>query len=250
MVTAALAASGLILVICALTVARAPVRSATADDTFRDRWSATHAVPVGTARANPFVATYLRFMHVLARPAASWGCHPGWLTALGVWAASGAAVAADGGRGGAAVAAGVVVASLLLDGLDGAVALLGGRASSFGAVLDTVADRVADALWVGALVLAGGRPEWGLAAIGATAALESTRARGLAVQPDWRGPVTIGERPTRAIATTVGLAGAACWPTTPAATGGLVMTAVPAALGCAQLLWSLRPGPAEGPRAG
>ena len=43
----------------------------------------------------------------------------------------------------------------LLDNVDGAVAVLTGRATAWGAVLDAVADRVGDLALVGALLLAG-----------------------------------------------------------------------------------------------
>ena len=53
------------------------------------------------------------------------------------------------------VAAAVVVLAGLLDNVDGAVAVLTGRATAWGQVLDSVADRVGDLLFLGALYAAG-----------------------------------------------------------------------------------------------
>jgi CDP-diacylglycerol--glycerol-3-phosphate 3-phosphatidyltransferase len=53
------------------------------------------------------------------------------------------------------LAALVVVLSGLLDNLDGAVAVLTGRSTRWGYVLDSTADRVSDLAYVGALLLAG-----------------------------------------------------------------------------------------------
>ncbi len=159
MARTALAASGLLLIICALTIGTRRGMRAPSFAEFQQRWAAVHAVPVSTVD-RPLVRGWLRITRVVAAPLVRLGCHPDWLTAIGLWAGAVVAVTADGGRGGAAVAAVVVVVSVAADALDGAVAVLSDRASRFGAVLDSVADRAVDALWVVALVLAGGRVEW------------------------------------------------------------------------------------------
>lgn len=65
-----------------------------------------------------------------------------------------AAIAAAGGRWPLAAVA-VAVAAGLLDNLDGAVAILAGRTSRWGFVLDSLADRLSDAAYVAALWLLG-----------------------------------------------------------------------------------------------
>ncbi len=76
----------------------------------------------------------------------------------------------------------MVAASGLLDSLDGAVAVLTDRATRWGAVLDSVVDRVSDALYLVALWLVGA-PAWACV-VGRRAAArlqEYARARATAV---------------------------------------------------------------------
>jgi CDP-diacylglycerol--glycerol-3-phosphate 3-phosphatidyltransferase len=146
---------------------------------------------------------------------------PSALTLLGVVLAGLAALAAHGGGTWLYAAFALVVGSGLLDSLDGAVALLSGRTSAVGYVLDSAADRIADAAYVVALLLAGA-PAW-VCATGALLAflLEYVRARAaLAGLPDV-GVVTVWERPSRVIVTAMFLLGAAVyhgWSATAAAT--------------------------------
>ncbi len=109
-------------------------------------------------------------------------------------------VAAPGGRWPLAAAA-VVVAAGLLDNLDGAVAILTGRTSRWGFVLDSLADRVSDTAYL--------LPLWFLGAPGpvcvAGGALmglqEYARARAGNAGMGELGVVTVWERPTRVILT-------------------------------------------------
>lgn len=139
------------------------------------------------------------------------------MTLLGLAVALAAlAPAAGGGRW--PVLAGVVVAvSAVLDNVDGAVALLTGRATRRGFVLDSACDRIADAGYVGALALAGA-PGW-LAVTGGAIAWwhEYVRARAaVAGMPDV-GVVTVSERPTRVIVTAMFLLGCGMYPSASAA---------------------------------
>jgi CDP-diacylglycerol--glycerol-3-phosphate 3-phosphatidyltransferase len=95
----------------------------------------------------------------------------------------------------------VAAASGYADNLDGAVAILRDRVSRWGFVVDSLADRAADAAyllafwWVGA---AGGL----CAAAGAgVVLLEYTRARAGNAGMGEIGVVTVGERPTRVVVT-------------------------------------------------
>jgi CDP-diacylglycerol--glycerol-3-phosphate 3-phosphatidyltransferase len=98
----------------------------------------------------------------------------------------------------------------LLDNLDGAVAVIGGRTSRAGYVLDSVADRFSDALLLGSL--------WVLSAPGLLVALtifvgfvqEYARARAGAARIGEVGVVSISERPTRIVIVSVFL-GLCAW---------------------------------------
>jgi len=131
----------------------------------------------------------------------------------------------------------VVAASGLLDNLDGAVAVMTGRTTRRGFVLDSVCDRIADAGYCAALWLAGAPA--GLAVAGAALAWlhEYTRARAaVAGMPDV-GVVTVSERPTRVIVAAMFLLGAALHPSAAAswATAGSAAWLVVGLVGAAQL---------------
>ncbi len=149
-------------------------------------WEQLHGVP-----ASGLVARWLGLLHT---PATWLRVPPSTLTAAAV------AVAALALAVPAPVAAALVVLSAVLDGLDGAVAVVHDRVTRLGAVLDAVGDRVCDGLFLAALVLAGA-PLWLAVATGVgVLLLELTR---VAV----RRPVTVtvGERPTRVLCIAPGL---------------------------------------------
>ncbi|ANZ41636.1 hypothetical protein BBK82_42500 [Lentzea guizhouensis] len=101
----------------------------------------------------------------------------------------------------------LVVASGVLDGLDGAVALRTGRVRPLGAVVDAVADRLADLLLVLVLLVLGAEPWW-CAAIGGSVLLhEYARAKAQAVGMTSAGAITVAERPIRVIVVAIACAG-------------------------------------------
>jgi phosphatidylglycerophosphate synthase len=100
----------------------------------------------------------------------------------------------------------VVIVSGLLDNLDGCVAVLQGRTSRWGYVLDSLADRACDALYLVALWLAGAPVGLCVGAGAAVVLLEYARARATGAGFDDIGLITIGERPTRIVVTCFGLA--------------------------------------------
>jgi CDP-diacylglycerol--glycerol-3-phosphate 3-phosphatidyltransferase len=141
------------------------------------------------------VRGYLRLVHTAARPFR--GVPPNGLTAAGLLVALAALVPAWLGGGWAVLAAAAVVVSALADSLDGAVAVLSGRATRWGAVLDSVSDRVADLAYLGVLWLLGAAG-WPCAIAGvALFLLEYARARATAAGMEDVGVITVGERPTR-----------------------------------------------------
>lgn len=154
-----------------------------------ERWSALHG---GTdPRGTPFVLGWLRLVHVLG---ARLRVNPNLITALSVVAA--ALVLTVPPWAGALL----VVLSSVCDGLDGAVAVLQDRVTRLGARLDAIADRLCDLLFVLALVVAGA--PWWLGAAVAVAILVLEGSRIVVGRPL---AITVAERPTRVIATAVGL---------------------------------------------
>jgi CDP-diacylglycerol--glycerol-3-phosphate 3-phosphatidyltransferase len=185
-------------------------------DTYYDRWADLHGGY--DPRSNVLVRGWLSGVYVVARPVAAAGVSPDLVTALGVLVSGLAVAVALAGTGWVFLAAAlVVVLSGLVDNLDGAVALLTGRVTRWGHLLDSLADRMSDLLYVGAL-WAAGAPLPVCAAGGALMFLhEYARARAAAGGMTEVGAVTVWERPTRVIVTATFLAAAAAlgdpWPT-------------------------------------
>lgn len=177
---------------------------------YLERWSQLHGGvdPHGSR----FVRGWLGVVYVLARPLAAAGVAPDLVTLGGLAAAGLVAWLAALGGAWFGVAALVVVGSGLLDGLDGAVALLTDRATRFGFVLDSLVDRVADLLYLLALWLAGAPGGVCVAAGAVTVLHEYTRARAAAGGLSDVGVVTVGERPTRVVITAAFLLAAASYP--------------------------------------
>lgn len=156
------------------------------------------------------VRVWLSLCYRVARPLAR--VNPDLLTVCGLVLALGvAAVAALGGRW-PLVAVVLVVLSGLVDSLDGAVAVLAGRTSRWGYVLDSVTDRLSDGAYVAALYVLGAPGELAVAAVALAWLQEYVRARAGAAGMSEVGVVTIAERPTRVIGTALFLLGAGLYP--------------------------------------
>lgn len=186
-------------------------RPSPSEDELALRWAAVH--PGMSAGASPLVRGWLRLMWSLARPLALRGVPPNAVTLVGALLGPAAVAAAAGGsRWLCAAALGLLLGGALADGLDGAVAIVSGRATSAGARLDRLADRLSDACW--ALVLwVLGAPLWAAALlVAATVGQEAWRA---ALGPAAAGLITVCERPTRLVCACIG---ALCGVIAPAAT--------------------------------
>jgi phosphatidylglycerophosphate synthase len=175
------------------------------------RWSELHGgYDPGASR---LVGPWLWLVYTCARPLARLRVPPDAVTALGLVTAAAAAGVARAGGGWLFAAAALVVASALVDSLDGAVAVLTERATPFGYVLDSVVDRCADLLYILALWWVGA-PAGACVAAGAAMLLqEYLRARAGAGGMTEVGVVTVWERPTRVIVTATFLLGAAVYRT-------------------------------------
>jgi CDP-diacylglycerol--glycerol-3-phosphate 3-phosphatidyltransferase len=164
--------------------------------TYLERWSALHG---GADPSGGFVRGWLTVVHALARPLAALRVPPDVVTMLGLAVAATAPLLASLGRGGVAAAALVVALSGLVDSLDGAVAVMTGRVSRWGAVLDGVADRVSDALFAATLWVAGAPAGACAAAVALCWLQEYARARAGAAGMSEVGVLTVNERPTRVV---------------------------------------------------
>jgi CDP-diacylglycerol--glycerol-3-phosphate 3-phosphatidyltransferase len=178
---------------------------------YLDRWQELHGGY--DPRGSRLVGPWLSVVHAVASPLARAGVAPDVVTlsgavvsALVVW------IVSLQGRW-LILAAVVVGLSGLLDSVDGAAAVLQGRTTPFGAVLDSVVDRVSDVLYLVAFAVAGA-PAWVCVAAGSVVLVqEYARARATAVGMDDIGVVTVGERPTRVIVVAMFLLAAGIYPT-------------------------------------
>lgn len=203
------------------------------------RWSQLHGGVDPTS--SPLIRGWLTIAHTCAYPMVRLGMSPNAVTLLGLVVAIGvpvlAAVAVSTSMNWLWVALVVTVLSGLLDSLDGAVAVMTGRTSDGGFVLDSAADRLSDtllfsALWIvaasatavplspvdemsasgspGPVVTAGWVSATALAAILLAMLQEYIRARAAIVGVDEIEVVSVSERPTRIIIVSVFL-GLAAW---------------------------------------
>ncbi|MCK9928530.1 CDP-alcohol phosphatidyltransferase family protein [Frankia sp. Mgl5] len=210
-------------------------------DTYLVEWAALHGGydPRSGAR---MIRIWLDLVYRLARPLAAAGVSPGAVTAATVAATTPVIPAAWAGGRWVLVCPLVVVAGGLLDNLDGAVAVLRARVTSWGYVLDSAADRVCDACHLLALWLVGAPVALVVSAGGAMMMLEYVRARAAGAGHGEIGTVTVGERPTRIILAAVGLALAGAVPAHAAAvaTVAAAATLVVCVVGLVQYLVSVR----------
>jgi phosphatidylglycerophosphate synthase len=169
---------------------------------YLDRWSELHGGY--DPRTSSWARTWLRLTFRLGTPLARAGVSPHAVTAAGLIAA--ASVPAVAYAGYPLLGVPLVALSALLDSLDGAVAVLADRVTAFGYVLDSVADRVSEALLLAGLWLAGA-PGWLCVLAGAAMWLhEYVRARAVGAGLTDIGVVTVGERPVRLLLLAAGLA--------------------------------------------
>jgi len=177
-------------------------------DTYLAQWSTLH----GGARPTGIVGGWLALVHAVAAPLARWRVPPDFVTLLGLLIAFTAPVLASLGRGGVLAAATVIALSGLFDSLDGAVAVMTGRTSPWGAVLDAVADRVSDAVFAATLWVVGAPAVVCVAAVGLCWLAEYARARAGGAGMTEVGVLTVNERPTRVVVVVMFLLASAARP--------------------------------------
>ena len=156
---------------------------------FFAKWSALH----GNAEIKGIVKAWLKISFASAKFVSRLRLTPNLLTLLGIVFAVAMAVNPL-----SLWAIPLLVLSLYADGIDGSVAIYQNRESQFGAILDSVADRISEALWF-YVAFRIGAPAWIVLLTYVTASTqEYARARlgGLGISEV--GVVTPAERPVRA----------------------------------------------------
>ena len=164
--------------------------------TYLRTWSQLHG---GADPSGRLVGGWLTLVHAVAAPLARLRVPPDVVTLLGLGVALVTPFLAGRGGAGLLAAALIVALSGLIDSLDGAVAVMTGRVTRWGAVLDAVADRVSDAAFVAALWAAGAPAPACVAAVLIGWLQEYARARAGAAGLSEVTILTINERPTRVV---------------------------------------------------
>ncbi|SCX50040.1 CDP-diacylglycerol--glycerol-3-phosphate 3-phosphatidyltransferase [Klenkia marina] len=167
-------------------------------------WSQWHG---GTdPRSSPVVRGWLTLAHTLARPLA--GLSPLVVTLVGLLVAAAAVGPAAAGGAWLLLAGALVGASGLLDSLDGALAIAGGRASRRGFVLDSAVDRLTEVAYAAAFWVAGA-PGWLAVVFGALCWFpDYLRARAGQAGVEETGAISVWERPARVAVAGMSLVGA------------------------------------------
>ena len=158
-------------------------------DEFKAKWSSLHS----DAETKGIVGAWLKISYRFGLICTLLRISPNALTVLGLLGAAATAVTAE-----TAWAILFLVFSLFCDGIDGSVAIFQHRESKFGATLDSVVDRISEALWFFALY-AIGVPAWIPISLWSVAAFqEYARAKLVSLGVSDIGVVTPAERPVRA----------------------------------------------------
>ena len=156
---------------------------------FRAKWSSLHS----DAETSGIVGGWLNISYRFGLICTLLRISPNALTLLGLLGAVATALTAH-----SAWAIFFLVFSLFCDGIDGSVAIFQHRDSKWGATLDSVADRISEALWFYALY-AIGVPAWIPITLWSVAAFqEYARAKLISLGVSDIGVVTPAERPVRA----------------------------------------------------
>ena len=156
---------------------------------FFQAWSKLH----GDAQISGIVKVWLTISYYLVKPLAKLRVTPNMLSITGL--IFGVALYLNAQN---PWAIGLLVASLLCDGIDGSLAIITNKASKWGAALDSILDRTTELFWVLAFISIGGNEYLVICAAVLAFAQEYLRARAGGLGLTEVGVVTIAERPVRA----------------------------------------------------
>jgi hypothetical protein len=156
---------------------------------FFQAWSKLH----GDAQISGIVKGWLTISYYLVRPLAKLRVTPNMLSIAGLIFGIALYLNAQNSW-----AIGLLVASLLCDGIDGSLAIITNKASKWGAALDSILDRTTELFWVLTFISIGGNEYIVIGAAILAFAQEYLRARAGGLGLTEVGVVTIAERPVRA----------------------------------------------------
>jgi CDP-diacylglycerol--glycerol-3-phosphate 3-phosphatidyltransferase len=156
---------------------------------FFNSWANLH----GGAQVKGIVRAWLEISFLLCKPLAVLRVSPNALSILGLLLGISLVVSIESNW-----AIAFLVFSLIADGIDGSLAILTGKVSRWGALLDGFIDRIVEALWAFSLYLLGAPYQLVLIAWLAAFLQEYMRSRAASLGVTQLGVVTIGERPIRA----------------------------------------------------
>jgi archaetidylinositol phosphate synthase len=156
---------------------------------FFNSWSNLH----GDAKISGVVKGWLTTSFLLVKPLAKLKITPSILTIFGL--IFGVLLYQNAHSNWAVI---LLMLSLICDGIDGSLAIVSGKTSKWGAMLDSVVDRVTEFFWALTFIAIGANKYVVIAALLIASVQEYLRARvgGLGVSEV--GVVTISERPVRA----------------------------------------------------
>lgn len=164
-------------------------------------WSKVHGFPEGN-EVSGIARIYLSLNFYLVQPLILLRIGPNLVTLLAPLLA-GCALLVDANL---AIAA-LVLGSLMVDGFDGAVALIRKKSTKFGGVWDGIVDRLTEFLWIASLYHAGIWPALLLVVWILSATQEYGRAKLTQIAGAHLGVVTICERPVRGLLVAFGFLG-------------------------------------------
>lgn len=156
---------------------------------FNQSWSKLH----GDAQITGIVKGWLRISYFIVKPLAKLRITPNLLTLLGLF--FGILLYFNALTNWAIF---LLVLSLICDGIDGSLAIITGKSSKWGAMLDSAADRVTEVFWGLTFIAIGADQNLVIAALLIAAIQEYLRARSAGLGLTDVGVVTISERPVRA----------------------------------------------------
>lgn len=157
---------------------------------FNRRWSELH----GGVEIQGAIALWLRISYFIARFLAFFRFTPNVVTTIGLLASVAIWFTSYTSQ-----LLALVIFSLICDGVDGSLAIYRDRASKFGELYDSVADRISEALWLMGATFVGVPVRWAIAIWVLAATQEYARARLASLGYSEIGVVTPAERPVRAI---------------------------------------------------
>lgn len=156
---------------------------------FFSTWSDLH----GNAKISGIVKAWLSISYLIVKPISRVRITPNILTMFGLF--FGVILFLNANTSWASV---LLVLSLICDGIDGSLAILTKKSTKWGAILDSVVDRLTEIFWVLALYKIGADLKL-LVIVLLTASLqEYVRARSAGLGVSEVGIVTFAERPVRA----------------------------------------------------